>query len=1046
MRGIISFFIRYAVPVNVMLIVVSLFGIIGLLNLRSSFFPLVEANVVNIELVNLGASPKEMEESIVQRIEENLKGLVGVERVTSTSRENAANVTIEFEYGYDVNIGLQEVKNAVDRVTSFPTAMERPVVYKVENSMETMNFTISGDNVPLKTLKNIAYEIEADIYAMDGISQVSVSGFPDEEIEIAVRENDLRNFNLTFSQVAQAVSNANIIITGGSVKTPTEEYLIRANNRRYFGEELDNIVVKAETDGSRVYLKDVASVRDRWAESPNYSTVNSDLAVFIRVTNTPNENLLKSSEQLNEYILEFNESHDNIKLTILRDAAITLQQRTALLVENGGIGILLVLLFLSLFLLPRLAIWVAIGLPFSFFGFFMLADYFNVTINVLSLFGLIMVIGILVDDGIVISENIYQHYEKGKTRVQAALDGTMEVVPPIVAAIVTTMVAFCTFYFIDGRLGQFFGEISTVVIITLAVSLIEALIILPSHIAHSGALKKGAKKLKINIWADNVLTWFRDNTYGPFLRFILNHRFFGLAIIIGMFIITIGAIQGGIIRMTFFPQLASDFASINLTMPQGTNERVTDSLITEIEYAVWETNEILSEQQSGDKEVVQKILKSINATNTASLTVYFLPGEERDFRSSEIIQKIREVCPEIPGAEALSFDSRAGFGGKPISIALAGRNIEELKGAKTMLKNELRENEQLRDVNDDDPQGIKEVRIKLKPNAYLLGLTLNDVMRQVRSGFFGYQAQRIQRGRDEVRIWVRYERSERESLANLDDMWISTPRGGRVPLSEIAEYDIERGEISIKHLDGRRVITVDAELASFEFSAADILSVVQEDVMPIIQARYPTVKPLYEGQNREASRVGGSAAIIVPVILMLIMAIIGFTFRSYSQPFMFIPIILLSLTGVFWGHWVHGQAVNILSLLGIIALIGILVNDGLVLIGKFNGYIKEGMDFDTALYTAGTSRFRAIFLTTITTVAGLAPLIFERSFQAQFLKPMAISIAYGIAFATILTLVLLPILLSLTNSFKTVLKSLWEGRDVDKVEVERAYKETLHNY
>lgn len=1040
MKKIISYFIKYPVAVNIIIIAFVLLGSLGYSNLKSSFFPQVRAKFISINVAYPGASPQEMEEGVVLKIEDNLKGLIGVDRVTSTSSENTATISVETLKGYDINNILAEVKNAVDKVPNFPSGMEPAVVAKIESVAETVSFVVTGKNIPLKTLKQITRDVENDLRRIDGISQISITGYPSEEIEIAVRENDLLAYNLTFQQVATAVASENIITTGGSVKTTAEEYLIRANNRLYYGDEIDNLVVRADASGRIIRLKDVASVTDRWNENPNKSYYNGNLSVRVQVSNTNNEDLLSSAEKINSYIDTFNEQHDNVEIAVTRDSSITLNQRTELLFKNAWQGMLLVMLFLSLFLRPRLAFWVAAGLPVAFFGMFMLAGYFDVTINVLSLFGMIIVIGILVDDGIVISENIYHHYEKGKSPIRAAIDGTMEVIPPIVSAIITTVLAFSVFFFLDGRIGEFFSEVATVVTLTLIVSLVEALIILPAHVAHSKALHKDQKLYAFNKYAEQLMDFMRDKLYAPALRFVLNNKFFGLVMPIALLMITLGAFQGGIIKGTFFPSIASDRVAINLTMPQGTNEVITDSIISGIEDKVWAIEKEFTEKYGFDNEsVVDNITKRIGpGTSTASLRINLLPGEQRVFSSREITNAIRERVGKIYGIEALTFGSGGNFGGSPVSVSLLSNNITELKAAKDELKSELSKNQDLKDVTDNDPQGIKEIKIKLKDNAYLLGLTLSGVMRQVRSGFFGLQVQRFQRGQDEIRVWVRYDREERSSIKNLDDMRISTVSGSKVPFSEIASYQIERGEISINHLEGQREIKIDADLKGAQASATDILDDIKQRVMPGIKAKYPSVTALYEGQNREASKVSSSAALVGPIILLLIYIVIVFTFRSYGQPLMLLLMVPFSLIGVAWGHWFHGFAVNILSLLGIIALIGIMVNDGLVLISKFNSYLKEGMEYEEALFAAGKSRFRAIFLTTITTVAGLAPLIFETSRQAQFLIPMAISIAYGIVIATFLTLLTLPVLLSISNYFKVYIKWLWNGKKPNREEVERA--------
>ena len=1054
MKKVIAYFIKYPVAVNVVILAFLIFGILGMLSLKSSYFPLVETKIININITYPGASPQEIEEGVILKIEDNLKGLIGIDRVTSVSRENSGTITVEIEKGYNIDVLLAEVKNAADRVPSFPTGMEPLVIAKQEAVRQTISFAASGDGISLVSLKEITRQIESDLRAIEGISQITISGYPEEEIEIAIREDDLLAYNLTFQQVAQAVSQANILTTGGNIKTEAEEYLIRANNRAYYGNEMGNLIVRADNTGRIVRLKDVAEIHDRFSESPNATYFNGNLSVNTSITSTNSEDLITSAEKVKEYVEEFNEKYNNIHLDVTEDRSITLTQRTALLTENALMGVVLVLIFLSLFLNTRLAFWVAFGLPIAFLGMFMFAGQFGITINVLSLFGMIIVIGILVDDGIVIAENIYQHYEKGKTPIRAAIDGTIEVIPPIVSAIITTVLAFATFLFLDSRIGEFFGEVSTVVILTLIVSLVEALIILPSHLAHSKALrykeeednneKKGIEKIfqalrNFNKLGDRWMAYLRDRLYSPALRFVLQNKFFSFAIICAVFLLTIGSIGGRIIGTTIFPSIASDQIRINLAMPQGTNEGITDSIISHIESKVWEINDQYTQKQSGNKQVVENVIRQIGpGSANASLSINLLPGEQRDFPSPQITNSIREAVGAVYGVESLTFGSGGNFGGSPISVSLLGNNISELKAAKTELKEKLAENPLLKDITDNDPVGIKEIKLKLKENAYLLGLNLQGVMTQVRSGFFGFQAQRFQRGQDEIRVWVRYDRSNRSSINNLDDIRIATPNGDRIPLSEIADYEISRGEVAINHLDGLREIRVSADLKNPNQSTTEIQDEVRNVIVPEILSKYNTVSPSYEGQNREFVKLIRSGKTVAPIILFLIYATIAFTFRSFSQPLYLLLMIPFSLIGVAWGHYLSGFPINILSYLGIIALIGIMVNDGLVLIGKFNSFLKDGMKFDDALFEAGRSRFRAIFLTSITTIAGLAPLLFEKSRQAQFLKPMAISIAYGIGIATILTLLMLPLLLSFSNQLKTSSKWLVTGKKYEKEEVERA--------
>lgn len=1054
MKNVIGFFIRFPVAVNIFILTFFVFGVIGIYSLNSSFFPLSESKIITIQATYPGASPQEIEEGIVLKVEENLKGLIGIDRVTSASRENSASITVEILKGYDINDILADVKNAVDRVPSYPTGMEPIVVAKQDNIRQTIEFVLSGKDVPLKTLKDLSQQIERDILRLEGISRVNIFGFPLEEIEIAVSEVELLSYGITIDQVAQAVASENLLLTGGNIKTNTEEYLIRANNRSYFARDLENIIVSSDIEGNVVRLRDVATVQDIFQETPNASYFNGEQSVSFIVQNTNAEDLISSAEKVKEYINTFNQENNNVRLDVVSDSSITLTQRTALLTKNAAIGIALVLLFLSLFLNTKLAFWVAFGLPISFLGMFMLAPYAGITINVLSLFGMIIVIGILVDDGIVIAENIYHHFEKGKGPIRAAIDGTIEVIPPIVSAILTTILAFCTFLFLDGRIGDFFGEVSIIVLLTLGVSLIEALIILPAHIAHSTALvrekdRKASSSFgsrifkglrKFNEWGDNFMNFMRDKTYTPILKFAIRNQMLIFGIFLSIMIITVGCVRGGIIRTAFFPQIASDQVVIELKMPEGTQVSITDSIATLIEEKAWITNKEFTAEHPENLQVVENIVKKIGpGSATASISLNLLPGEFRNIPSLKIANSVQEKVGEVYGVESLLFGSGGNFGGDPVSLSLLGNDIDDLQSVTRELKSELGKLTALKDIKDNDPAGIKEIKLELKNNAYLLGLNTQSVMRQIRNSFYGYQVQRFQRGQDEIKVWVRFNQKGRSKIDQLDQLEIRTPSGDLVPFREIAEYTIERGDVVINHLEGQREIQVTADIKNpDEVSGSDIMEDIRKNIFPPIQAKYPTVTALFEGQSREANKFIVSAKRVFPAVLLLIYIVIAFTFRSYIQPILLLLLVPFSFIGVGWGHWLHGYSVNVLSLLGIIALIGIMVNDGLVLITKFNLNLKAGLHFDEALTEAGRSRFRAIFLTSITTIAGLAPLIFEPSTQAQFLIPMAISIAYGIGIATVLTLIVLPLFISISNNIKWFIKWLFTGKNVPKHELEQA--------
>ena len=1040
MRNLIAYFIKYPVAGNTLMVLIFIFGYFGLQSWKKNFFPVSESRILQIETVYPGSSPEEIEKGIVLKIEDNLRGVTGIEQISSVSQENSGVITIEVERSYNTDLVLQDVKNAVDRIPSFPDGMEPPVIYKKESRNFAISFSLSGD-VSLTTLKKFAQKAESDLLAIDGISKIALSGYPDEEIEIALKEDALRAYDLTFLEVSQKVQNANLEVTGGKVRGDKEELIIRANTKGYYADKFKNIVIKTTTEGRIVRLKDVALVSDIWAESPNRSYLNGQPSVIIEVSNTIEEDILFVTESVKEYMEKFNTENSVVKTTLVRDGSTTLNERIDLLVDNGIIGFVLVLLFLAFFLHIRLAFWVALSIPIAFMGMFIVGANSEVSINVISLFGMILVIGILVDDGIVIGENIYKHYEDGKEPMQAAIDGTMQVLPAVFSAVLTTAIAFSTFFFLEGRLGEFAPDMAFVVISTLAFSLVEGAFILPAHVAHSKALSKEAKKNKVERAFDNIMSTLRDKYYGPFLRFAMKNWVLALSVPIALFIITLGGIRGGIIKLTFFPFIEQDYITVNLEMPSGTRENITEGYLEDIQAAAWRVNQKMSSERADGKDIVENVLLKVGpGTNVGSVTIRLLGTEERQMQSFLISNAIRDEVGEVYEAEKLTFGINTPFG-KPVSVSLLGNDLAELNLAKEELKNKLKELPALKDVNDNDKKGARELRLKLKEKAYAMGLTMRDVVGQVRQGFFGFEVQRLQRGLDEVKVWVRYDLEDRGSVKRLENMRIRTASGMQVPLNEIADYEIERGIVAINHLDGRREVRIEAELGDPTASASEIMAEVRAVIIPEVLAKYPSTSVTYEGQSKQQQKTASSGKRVIPIILLLMLAVIVLTFRSLWQAVLVFICIPFALIGVGWGHYFHGHAISLLSMFGIIALIGVMVNDSLVFVSRVNELVKEYKDFDKAVFEAGRSRFRAIVLTSVTTVAGLGPLIFETSFQAQFLIPMAISVAYGMMIATFITLIALPVFLVMLNRIKVGLNWLWTGKRPTNEEVEPAYIE-----
>ena len=1026
MKGIIRQFIRYPVLGNAIFLAIFLFGFLAFKGMKTTFFPEVPSHTIFVVASFPGASPEEIEEGITLKIEDKLKGVTGIERVTSVSQENTATITVELLQNYDVNVLLQEVSNAVDQISSFPAGLEKIRVYKMEMTDFVVAYSVYGD-VGLDVLKTYARRIERDLRNNEGISKITLSGFPEEEIEVSVREDVLKSYGLTFDEVASAVSRANLRITGGTIKGPDEELLIRSDNQGYYAADIENLVVRTSAAGGLVRLRDVADVKDRWSEDPNRTYYDGKPSVTIDIEKTSDEDMFTIARKAAAYMEDFDARHDDISISLLRDGSGIVQERANILTSNGLIGSILVVLFLSFSLNPRMAFWVALSIPLSFAGMFMLGTFYGLTINVVSLLAMILVVGILVDDGIVIAESIYQQYEKGMKPLDAAVKGTMDVLPSVMAAVLTTIVFFTLFLSLEGSFGERFRDIGFVVIATLLISLVEGIFILPGHIAHSRALRGDPRQ---KTWllrkSEAFIRFQRDRFYAPVLRFSIKNPLITAMVPVALLIITIGALQGGIVKLTFFPNLEFDNVELTFEMPAGTRQTVTDSLLARMEMNVKEVSDEYREEFGQD--LVKAIGRSIGPdAHKGGLRITLLESQFRQWSSRQVSNAIREKIGAVPGAEKLQIGT-GGFWGMPVSIALKSDNLEQLRGAKESLERELKKMPELKDIIDDDPPGLREVRVTLNDKARSLGLIEAEVMNQVRSGFFGYETQRILRGIDEVKVWVRFAETDRESVAKMERMDIRLPDGRAFPLGTIADVRIERGVSTVNHIDAQRVVKIEADITDSKESVPDLLERIDLQIMPGILKAFPDVSYDYEGQSRESDKTTASMKNVFPVVLGMMFLVVVFSFRSFLQAFIVFLMIPFSFVGVVWGHFIQGYLISILSIFGVIALIGIVINDALVFVNAFNSRLQAGKHFKDALYEVGLSRFRPIVLTSLTTIAGLGPLIFEQSRQAQFLSPMAISVAYGLLFGTLLTLVMLPALLVLLNHAKVLVVGLLRGQ------------------
>jgi multidrug efflux pump subunit AcrB len=1040
MRSLVTYFIKYPIAANVILLLILIFGFFGMKSLRSTFFPETESSFISVQAVYPGASPSEIEEGIVLKIEDNLEGISGIDRITSLSSENIGVVTIEVSSEYNTDLVLQDVKNEVDRINSFPEGMEPPSIFINELSQLAISFAINGD-LDLIQLKQISRNVENDLKEIKGISKVELTGFPDEEIEISLTKEAIEKYNISLDEVAAAVRQNNLEITGGEIKGDKENFLIRSDNKARVGRDLQNIVVKTLSTGQVIHLDEISIINDTWVDSPIKKEFNKQLGVVVNVNYTIYEDMITIVDEVKNYVEKFNQKNNTVQASIINDRSKVLKERIDLLTENGVVGFFLVLIFLSMFLHPRIAAWVALSIPICFAGMFILASFAGISINVISLFGMIIVIGILVDDGIVISENIYQHFERGKTPVKAAIDGTLEVFPAVFSAILTTIIAFSIFFMLDGIMGDFFMEMGFVVIATLIFSLVEGLFILPAHVAHSKALtQKALKNPNVIIKKFTAfLNWTRVKFYDPLIKRTLDSPVVSIAVFVGLFLISTSLTKAGLVKFSFFPSIQGDFLTVNLEMQPGTNEKVTNKWIDYAEAKILEINEELKSEEGID--IIEGIEKTTGpASHKAALKLILAPSEERTIITDDIRNLIISRVNDIPDKEKFSVRGGGPFG-RPVSIAFYSRDDKELEIVKKSFITAIDNLGVLSNIESSDEKGTVEFNIVLNDKAKSLGLTYFQIMDQVRRAFFGQEIQRIQRGIDEVKIWVRYNENNRDEIGDLENLRIKS-NGKEFLLKDLAVLERDRGVVAIKHIDGKKTILIEADILNEQkTSSGEVTAALKDSIIPNILANHPTVSFSEEGQAREIAKTAGSIKKVGLVIIILMFSVVVLTFRSFSQTIAVFVMSAFGIIGILWGHFIHGHNLSIFSIFGIIALIGVMINDSLVFINAFNQNLKEGKKFKDALLETGISRYRPIVLTSVTTIAGLAPLIFEKSMQAQFLIPMAITIAYGLMFATLLTLVFLPGLLTIINWIKRCVVWIKTGEWVSPESVEPAVKE-----
>ena len=1040
MNGMIDWFARNPVAANLLMVFIIVSGLIGLFNIRGETFPEIELDMVSIQVPYLGAAPEEVEEGVCIRIEEAIQGIDGIEQITSTADEGSGTVLVEVGLGADTRRVLDDIKSNVDAIETFPEETEKPIITEMLARFRVVDIAVSGEADEF-TLKAIAERVRDDLAAQPGISLVEFASARPYEISIEVSEDALRRHGLTFDDVAMAVRRSSLDLPGGSVRADSGEILLRTIGQAYRGAEFERLVVLARPDGTRLRLGDVATVVDGFAETDQFGRFDGRPTMLVSIFRTGEQSDMEIARAVDDYMARAQATlPEGIALTVWMNQADILIDRLSLMLRSGVMGFALVFVMLALFLELRLAFWVSLGIPISFLGAIMLMPVMDVTANVVSTFAFIMVLGIVVDDAIIVGENIHRHQQRDPDRLRASIAGAQEIATPVTFAVLTTVAAVSPLLFVPGMMGKMMIFVPMVVIPCLLFSLVESLNILPAHLAHRRQGGRGLWHWFQSHFADG-LERFIDRVYRPVLALGLRWRYLSLAVGLSTLVVTGGMVAAGWIAFHFFPSPEATVISASITMPLGTPPSATSDAIQQLEDGAERLRQEVLEQagidvirhvyaavgdqpMGGDGPGPFRALGGASSGHLGQVMLELVPPDSRPQRAEELNNRWRELTGPIPQATELTYTASAATAGSDVDVMLVGPDVAQMQAAAERLKQHLRAYTGVYDITDSFRAGKEEIKLGITPAAETLGLTLQDLGRQVRQAFYGEETQRIQRGRDDIRVMVRYPADQRRSLGDLEGMRIRTPEGGEVPFSHVAVVEPGRGFASIKRVDRNRAINVMASVDETVTSTGTVNGYLASNVLPQVLAEHPGVRYEFEGVQAEQRDAIGGLQTGFTLAMFGIFALLAIPLKSYIQPLIIMSAIPFGFVGAVWGHVIMGENVSLMSTMGIVALSGVVVNDSLVMVDFINRQRRRGGSVLQAVQEAGAARFRPILLTSLTTFAGLAPLLFEQSTQADFLKPMAISLAFGVVFATFITLILVPTSYMILEDFKWLWRRL----------------------
>ena len=1021
----ISWFARNSVAANLLMFGLVVGGLVALWSgIRIEVFPPEAPRTVTVSVELRGATPEDVESGIAVRIEEAIYDLEGIERIISRSREGSTSVQIDVERGFDPRVVLEDVKIRVDAINTLPVDAERPIVALDVDTFEVMSVVIAGD-FTADELRIFADEVRADLLRIEGITQAELESVGRYEIAIEAAPDRLRELDISLGTLAAAVAGSSLDLSAGNIRSEGGDVLIRSKGQAYRRDDFERIVVKTNPDGTLVTVGDVARVVDGFQEGTLVTRFNGLPAAMVAVRRVGDQNAITMAAAIRDYVASRQEDlPEGMTLGYWDDDSVRMKERLGTMLKSAVQGGVLVIILLSLFLRPAVAGWVFLGIPVSFLGSFIALAWLDISLNLMSAFGFIVVLGIVVDDAIVTGENVYSHLRTGRDGLAAAVEGTREVAVPVTYGVLTTIAAFTPLGFLEGDLGEFFKPIPAVVIPVLLISLIESKLVLPAHLKN---IRVGGESSGFHAWQRRFADRFEraiDSWYRPLLRWALERRYETLALFVGILLVMVVAAASGRMRWVFFPSIDSNTARATLEMPIGTPFEVTDRHVQQMVRAAQQLQRKYTDPATGTSLVTNIFsgtgsVRGASGTHLGQVQFETIPQEERtmDISTTDLNNEWRELVGPIPGAEKVSFRSTYFRPGAPIDLQFAGRSLEALELLAEEVKDRLATVPGVFDITDSLSNGKQEVRIELRPQGHLLGLTRRDLLRQIGQAFLGLEAQRVQRGRDDIRVLVRYPIDERSTYAALEQMLITTPDGRLVPLDHVAELKPGRGPSQITRVDQQRVLNVTADV---DKDLVD-MPALMDDLLPFVDAllvRYPGVTYSLEGEDREREKSARSLATGLAVVAGLIYCLLALPLRSYLQPLVVMSVVPFGLLGALLGHWSMGYPLSLLSLLGLVALIGVVINDSLVLVDFSTRRGERGEKIALAVENAGAMRFRPVILTSLTTFFSLMPLLLGQSRSAQFLIPMAISLGFGILAATFITLILVPTNILIADDFK----------------------------